>query len=262
MYRAPPLLDLLKEHTLFNLGLSSHDPAGTSFDFRVHTVLRTCIAIDYFSFPTTEMDAQVAKMLTEWLFTRKRKGKVQEDSSKRVKVGVSCSEVSTPTVAAFEVIVGIKIFPAMKVDTASSGPMPFMSSGPSNGDWISKPLSNHQMLAHIKRVRRQEAKAQKAQEDLRVKVRHLQERVDEVEHLAKEKATDIESLQDVLHEKEFTSARLKATLALEEERRKEAENRVTELEIQMVKSISEAMTQTMVEFKTSLDMRNLNVDFG
>ncbi|EHA8586971.1 hypothetical protein COCNU_scaffold001223G000050 [Cocos nucifera] len=110
------------------------------------------------------------------------------------------------------------------------------------------------MLAYIKREHRQEAEAQKAQEDLQAEVCYLQERVDEVKHLAKEKATDIESLQDAFHEEEFTSVGLKTTLALEEERRKEAKNRVTKLETQMAKSISEIMTQAMEEFKTSPKM--------
>ncbi|EHA8586779.1 hypothetical protein COCNU_scaffold000927G000010 [Cocos nucifera] len=197
VYRAPPLSDLLKEQTLFNLGLSLHD--------------------------LTEMDAQATKMLTKGLFIRKRKGKVQEDSSKSAKISVSISKVLASTATTSEVNVGTEIAPTIEVDTASR-------------------MSDHQMLAHIKRVHRQEVEAQKAQEDLRVEVRHLKERVDEVEHLIKEKAVDIESLQDVLHKKEFTSAELKAALALEEERRKEAKNRVTELETQMTKSISEAMT--------------------
>ncbi|KAG1328010.1 hypothetical protein COCNU_01G019440 [Cocos nucifera] len=122
--------------------------------------------------------------------------------------------------------------------------------------------SDHQMPAHIKRVRRQEAEAQKAQEDLRAEVRYLQERVDEVEHLAKEKVVDIRSLQNALHKEEFTSAGLKVALALEEERRKESKKRVTKLETQMAKLILEVMTQTMEEFKTSSEIRNLNVEFG
>ncbi|KAG1355223.1 hypothetical protein COCNU_07G013350 [Cocos nucifera] len=97
------------------------------------------------------------------------------------------------------------------------------------------------MLAHIKRARCQEVEAQKAREDLRVEVHRLQERVDEVEHLAEEKAVDIGSLQDALREEEFASVGLKIALALEEGR-KEAKNRIAELETEMVKSISEAMT--------------------
>ncbi|EHA8588727.1 hypothetical protein COCNU_scaffold006501G000010 [Cocos nucifera] len=108
----------------------------------------------------------------------------------------------------------------------------------------------------------EKAVAQKAQEDLRAKVCHLQERINEVEHLVEEKAADIESLQDALREEEFASDGLKAALALEEERRKEVENRIVELKIQMAKSISEAMTRAMEVFKTSPEMQNLNVEFG
>ncbi|KAG1368195.1 hypothetical protein COCNU_14G006630 [Cocos nucifera] len=82
------------------------------------------------------MDAQAAKMLIKELFTRKRKGKAQEDGLKRAKVGVSSSGVSALTAAASEVIVDAEIPPAIEVDTASMGPMPSMPSGPSNGDRI------------------------------------------------------------------------------------------------------------------------------
>ncbi|EHA8586761.1 hypothetical protein COCNU_scaffold000903G000010 [Cocos nucifera] len=47
-------------------------------------------------------------MLTKGLYTKKKKGKVQNDSLKRAKVDVSSSEVPTSTVTAFEVIVGAK----------------------------------------------------------------------------------------------------------------------------------------------------------
>ncbi|EHA8590621.1 hypothetical protein COCNU_scaffold021309G000010 [Cocos nucifera] len=49
---------------------------------------------------------------------------------------------------------------------------------------------------------------------------------------------------------------------LEEERKKEAEIKVAELEARMAKSISEVMIRTMEEFKPSSKMRNLNVEFG
>ncbi|EHA8588520.1 hypothetical protein COCNU_scaffold005638G000010 [Cocos nucifera] len=65
-----------------------------------------------------------------------------------------------------------------------------------------------------------------------------------------------------LHKEEFISTKLKATLTLEEERRKEVKNRVIQLETQMAKSISEVMTRAVEVFKTSLEIRNLNVEFG
>ncbi|EHA8588255.1 hypothetical protein COCNU_scaffold004562G000010 [Cocos nucifera] len=55
---------------------------------------------------------------------------------------------------------------------------------------------------------------------------------------------------------------LKTALALEEERKKEADNKVTKLEARMVKSILEVMTQAMEELKASFEMRNLNVKFS
>ncbi|EHA8586614.1 hypothetical protein COCNU_scaffold000577G000020 [Cocos nucifera] len=83
-----------------------------------------------------EMDAQAAKMLTKGLFTRKRNGRVQEDGSKRAKVGVSSPRVFTPTVTASEVIVSIEIALTAEVDTASMGSVPSMPLGPSSGDRV------------------------------------------------------------------------------------------------------------------------------
>ncbi|KAG1360728.1 hypothetical protein COCNU_09G001910 [Cocos nucifera] len=114
----------------------------------------------------------------------------------------------------------------------------------------------------IKRARRQEAKARKVQKDLQVEIRQLQEKVAKVKYLAEEKVVEIGSLQGALRKEEFISARLKAALALEEERKKEAENKITELEARMAGSISEVMTRAMEEFKASFEMRNLNVKFG
>ncbi|EHA8586803.1 hypothetical protein COCNU_scaffold000966G000020 [Cocos nucifera] len=84
------------------------------------------------------MDAQAAKMLTKRLSTRKRKEKMQNDSSKRAKVGISSSGVPASTAAASEVIIGAEIVPTIKVDTASTGPVPSKPSGPSSRDWVSE----------------------------------------------------------------------------------------------------------------------------
>ncbi|EHA8586191.1 hypothetical protein COCNU_scaffold000033G000010 [Cocos nucifera] len=84
------------------------------------------------------MDTQATKMLTKGLFTRKRKGKAQEDGLKRAKIGVSSSKVSIPTTAASEVIIGAKIAPTIEVDTANMGPVPSMPSDPSSGNRVSK----------------------------------------------------------------------------------------------------------------------------
>ncbi|KAG1334209.1 hypothetical protein COCNU_03G003280 [Cocos nucifera] len=82
------------------------------------------------------MDAQAAKMLTKGLYTKKRKGKVQNDGSKRAKVGVSSSEVSTSTATTSEVIVGVETALTIEVGTASTGLVPSMPSGPSNEDRV------------------------------------------------------------------------------------------------------------------------------
>ncbi|KAG1338754.1 putative ensconsin-like [Cocos nucifera] len=54
--------------------------------------------------------------------------------------------------------------------------------------------SGHQMLTLIKRAHRQEAEAQKVQEDLRAEVDRLQKKAIEAECLAEKKATKIENL--------------------------------------------------------------------
>ncbi|EHA8588032.1 hypothetical protein COCNU_scaffold003949G000010 [Cocos nucifera] len=97
--------------------------------------------------------------------------------------------------------------------------------------------------------------------DLRAEIYHLQERVVKVEHLAEEKATNIESFQGVLRKEEFISVGVKATLALEVERKKEVENKVAELEARMAKLVLEVMTQAVEEFTASFETRNLNVEF-
>ncbi|EHA8587113.1 hypothetical protein COCNU_scaffold001452G000010 [Cocos nucifera] len=89
--------------------------------------------------------------------------------------------------------------------------------------------SGHQMLAHIKRAH----------------------------HLEAKKTVEIRSLQGALRKEEFISTKLKAALALEEERKKEGE-----LEARMAKSILEAMIRAVEEFKASFEMRNLNFEFG
>ncbi|EHA8587730.1 hypothetical protein COCNU_scaffold003089G000010 [Cocos nucifera] len=199
-------------------------------------ISRMCIATDRASFSIIEMDTQAIEILTKGLYTKKRKGKVPNDGSKRAKVSVSSSEVFASTIAASEVIVGIETALTAK--------------------------SDHQMLTYIKRAHHQEGEARKAQEDLQVEIHHIQERVDEIEHLAEEKVVDIGSLQGALCKEEFISIGLKAALVQEEERRKKVENRVAELDTQMARLILEAMTQAMKEFKISPKMQNLNIEFG
>ena len=80
----------------------------------------------------------------------------------------------------------------------------------------------------------------------------------EVAHL-KEKIVEVTSLQEVLQKEEQTSMDLKA--ALEEERRK-AEAEVSKLKEQILILVSEARAQAVEEFKTSSEMRDLNIKFG
>ncbi|EHA8587774.1 hypothetical protein COCNU_scaffold003178G000010 [Cocos nucifera] len=83
-----------------------------------------------------------------------------------------------------------------------------------------------------------------------------------IKRACQEKAADIESLQGTLPKEEFISAGFKAALALEEERKNKAKNKVTKLEARMAKLVLEAMTQAMEEFKACFEIRNLNVEFG
>ncbi|EHA8586437.1 hypothetical protein COCNU_scaffold000378G000010 [Cocos nucifera] len=76
-----------------------------------------------------------------------------------------------------------------------------------------------------------------------------------------EKATENENLRKALWKEELISIGLKATLALEEEKKKEVEIKVTELEVKMSNSISEAAARAVEEFKASFEMKDLNIAF-
>ncbi|EHA8588689.1 hypothetical protein COCNU_scaffold006332G000010 [Cocos nucifera] len=99
-------------------------------------------------------------------------------------------------------------------------------------------------------------------EDLQAKVDHLQKKTVEVDHLLKEKEVKVGGLQEVLRKEELTSVGLKASLALEEERRKKAEVMINELKDQTSRQISEAKIQMVEEFKVFSGMRDLNVAFS
>ena len=74
-----------------------------------------------------------------------------------------------------------------------------------------------------------------------------------------EKVAEVTSLQKVLQKEEQTLTDLKT--ALEEERRK-AEAEASKLKEQILTLVSEARAQAVEEFKTSSEMRNLNIKFG
>ncbi|EHA8588573.1 hypothetical protein COCNU_scaffold005839G000010 [Cocos nucifera] len=169
-----------------------------------------------------KIDTEATGMLTKRLYAQKRKEKASGGSSKRVKVGPSSGDQAPKLPTEGETRIGKK---------------------------------KKKAIAKTPQV-------EKVQEDLRAEVSHLQKKVDELEHLAEDKTTKIRSLQGTLRKEEFISARLKAALALEEERKKEAKIKVIELEAQMAKSFLKMMIQAMEEFKASSKMRNLNVEFG
>ncbi|EHA8590675.1 hypothetical protein COCNU_scaffold022151G000010 [Cocos nucifera] len=62
----------------------------------------------------------------------------------------------------------------------------------------------------------------------------------EAECLAEEKMAENENLRRALQKEELISTGLNAALALEEEKKKEADIKVTELKVKMSRSISEA----------------------
>ncbi|EHA8588729.1 hypothetical protein COCNU_scaffold006509G000010 [Cocos nucifera] len=103
----------------------------------------------------------------------------------------------------------------------------------------------------------------KAQEDHQAKVSHLhEEKATEVDRLIKEKAAEVGRLQDGLKKEKHTSVGLKAALALEEERRKKIEAKITELKEQVSRQILEAKAQAVEVFKVCSEMRDLNVKFN
>ncbi|KAG1348011.1 hypothetical protein COCNU_06G018400 [Cocos nucifera] len=100
------------------------------------------------------------------------------------------------------------------------------------------------------------------EEDLQAEVNHLQKKTAEFDRLLKEKVVKVEGLQEALRKGKLTSMGLKATLALEEERRKKTEVKVSELKNQTSKQISKAKIQAVEEFKIFSKMRDLNIAFG
>ena len=82
------------------------------------------------------------------------------------------------------------------------------------------------MMNHLR------SKVLKAQEDLQIEVDHLQEKTVEANHLLKKKMIEAEGLQEAFKNEELTLAGLKTALALEEERRKKAKVKITELKDQ------------------------------
>ncbi|EHA8587413.1 hypothetical protein COCNU_scaffold002139G000010 [Cocos nucifera] len=178
-----------------------------------------------------EMDIDVVERLTKDLYAqKKRKGAAQGGSLKRAKVDSPSFEVLDVPMAAPEVVQGIE--------------------------------SGYHILAHLKRTNHQKAKALKVQGDPQAKIDCLQGKVIEAEHLTEEKAVENESLQGALQNEELISIGLKATLILEEEKKKEAEIKVVELDVRTSKLILEVAAQAMEEFKISFEMKDLNIAFG
>ncbi|KAG1363192.1 hypothetical protein COCNU_11G000190 [Cocos nucifera] len=122
--------------------------------------------------------------------------------------------------------------------------------------------SDHQVLTHLKRGHHQEAEALKVQEDLRAEINRLQKKATKAECFMEEKAAEVGCLYGALQKKEVVSIGLKAALALEEERRKGAEGKATELEAQEVKSVLKVVAHVVEAFKASFKMKELNVAFS
>ncbi|XP_073102544.1 uncharacterized protein [Elaeis guineensis] len=106
----------------------------------------------------------------------------------------------------------------------------------------------HQLIANIEAMKNTKKEAAQAEEGRQAEAARL-----------KEKVAEVTSLQEALQKEEQTSTDLKA--ALEEERRK-AEAEVSKLKEQIPTLVSEARAQAVEEFKTSSEMRDLNIKFG
>ncbi|EHA8587844.1 hypothetical protein COCNU_scaffold003376G000010 [Cocos nucifera] len=122
--------------------------------------------------------------------------------------------------------------------------------------------SGHHILAHLKWISCQEEEASKVQGDLQAEVDSLHRKITEVEHLVEEKVVENEDLLGALQREELVLIELKAALILEEEKKKEAEIKVTKLEAQMLKFALKAIARVVEEFKTSSEMKDLNIAFG
>ncbi|EHA8588842.1 hypothetical protein COCNU_scaffold006836G000010 [Cocos nucifera] len=79
------------------------------------------------------MDAQAAEMLIKGLYTKKRKGKAQNDGSKMVKIGFSSSKVPASYAAAFKVIAGIETALTAEVGTTGMDLVPPCPQVPPTG---------------------------------------------------------------------------------------------------------------------------------
>ncbi|EHA8587749.1 hypothetical protein COCNU_scaffold003121G000010 [Cocos nucifera] len=139
------------------------------------------------------------------------------------------------------------------------------SSSSNDDDLGADPFSNPNIIQNLIDkfvLSEEEVEALKVQENLQAKIDCLQGKVDEAECLTEEKATKNENLRGVLRKEELISIRLKAAFALEEEKKKEVEIKVIELEVKMSKSISEVAARAMEEFKASFKMKDLNIAFS
>ncbi|EHA8586894.1 hypothetical protein COCNU_scaffold001126G000040 [Cocos nucifera] len=87
-------------------------------------------------------------------------------------------------------------------------------------------------------------------------------KVAEAERITEEKVVENENLWRALSKEELISTGLKAALALEEEKKKEAEIKIAKLEIRMLKFVLEKAARAMEEFKASSEMKDLNITFG
>ncbi|EHA8588269.1 hypothetical protein COCNU_scaffold004591G000010 [Cocos nucifera] len=177
-----------------------------------------------------EMDAQADEMLSKGLQAHKRKGKVP---CGHYRWGRSAPYILGPpvNVEVPELPTGGKKKEKRKEKQKSIMIKVWRKAHPSY--FL---LSGHQLLTHIKMVNRLRLEALKVQEDHQVEVSRLQkERAIEVDRLMRKKVIEIEALQEVLKKEEQISIELKATLALEEEKKRKVEGEIAILKEQVLR---------------------------
>ena len=108
----------------------------------------------------------------------------------------------------------------------------------------------HQLITNINAINLQR---DETSETMRI---HEEYKV-EVDHLMREKTTEIEHLREVAQNAEQTSAKVKDKLALEIERREKVEVEIAEKERQ----ISEAKEQAILDFKVTKDLEDTKINF-
>ncbi|KAG1342379.1 hypothetical protein COCNU_05G006080 [Cocos nucifera] len=221
--------------------------------------------------------------LTKGLYAqKKRKGVAPGGSSKRTKVGDLSFEVLDVPATALEVVPGVEVPSITEGSVRGAGSQPPASLSLPIGGSMSKPPTERERgdgddkkkkVAIVKVACKAHSggSSNSDNDDLGVDpfgnpniIQDLtdkfalsgERKVAEAECLVEEKAEENENLRKALRKEELILVGLKAALAPDEEKKKEAKIKIAELEVKMSKSILEAVARAMEEFRASSKMKD------